>query len=103
MADPLGLIGGPSPIDRNPAPVRRPDAAGDDGPDFKSALVDQIARVNELQQNAEAAAQDLIAGRRDDLENVMSATQQADTAFRLLLQVRNRVMEAYEEVKQIRV
>lgn len=103
MADPLGLLGGPSPIDRNPAQVRRPDAPGDAGPDFKNALVDQIARVNELQQNAEAAAQDLIAGRRDDLENVMSATQQADTAFRLLLQVRNRVMEAYEEVKQIRV
>ena len=44
-----------------------------------------------------------MAGRRDDLESVMIATQKADTAFRMLLQIRNKVMDAYEEVKQMRI
>jgi len=73
------------------------------GPSFKEALVDEIRRVNELQQSAEQAVVDLASGRRDDIENVMLATQEADTAFRMLLQVRNKVMDAYEEVKQIRI
>jgi flagellar hook-basal body complex protein FliE len=37
------------------------------------------------------------------MEGVILATQKADTAFRMLQSVRNRVMEAYEEIKQIRV
>ena len=43
------------------------------------------------------------AGRRDDIEGVLIAARKADTAFRMLLQVRNKVLDAYEEVKQLRV
>ena len=39
----------------------------------------------------------------DDIEQVMIATQKADTAFKMLLQVRNKVLEAYDEIKQMRV
>ncbi len=63
----------------------------------------QIAKVNELQQDATRAAEDLTTGRRDDIEGVILATQKADIAFRMLLQVRNKMMAAYEEVKQIRI
>ena len=63
----------------------------------------QIAKVNELQQDATQATEDLTAGRRDDVEGVILATQKADVAFRMLLQVRNKMMAAYEEVKQIRI
>jgi len=59
--------------------------------------------VNELQRDATEAMEDLATGARDDVESVLIATQKADTAFRLLLQVRNKVLDAYEEVKQIRV
>jgi len=74
-----------------------------DGPSFKDMLKQQIDEVNELQADARAAVEDLSSGRRDDLEGVILATQRAETAFRLLLQVRNKVMDAYEEVKQVRV
>ena len=47
--------------------------------------------------------EDLAAGRRNDVESVIIATQKADTAFRMLLQVRNKMMDAYEEIKQVRV
>ncbi len=73
------------------------------GVGFRELREAQIARVNELQQDATRATEDLIARRRDDIEGVMLATQKADVAFRMLLQVRNKMMAAYEEVKQIRI
>lgn len=73
------------------------------GPGFKELLQEQIDQVNQLQNDARAAIEDLAAGRRNDVESVMIATVKADTAFRLLLQVRNKVLDMYEEIKQMRV
>jgi flagellar hook-basal body complex protein FliE len=47
--------------------------------------------------------EELAAGRRNDVEGVLLATQKADTAFKMLLAVRNKVQAAFEEVKQMRV
>ncbi|MCH2152109.1 MAG: flagellar hook-basal body complex protein FliE, partial [Phycisphaerales bacterium] len=63
----------------------------------------EMARVNELQEAAQVAAEDFAAGRRDDVESVLFAARKADTAFKMLLQVRNKMLEAYEEVKQLRI
>lgn len=102
MADPLGLISGSQGV--NPFVGQKPsqpNAAG--GPSFKDALIDNIKKVDELQQQADRAMEDIATGKRDDLEGVILATQQADSAFRMLQSVRNRVMEAYDELKQVRV
>ena len=102
MPDPLGLIGnaGLSPI--RPG-LTRPAQAPTGGPSFKDVLMKEIEQVNQLQEDAKVAMEDLASGRRDDIDAVMQATVQADTAFQMLLQVRNKLMDAYEEVKQIRV
>lgn len=109
MTDPLGLIGqqhvtGPGGLPgAKPAHgARGPDAA-EGGPNFIDTLRQQIEEVNTLQKDAKEATEDLMAGRREDVEGVMIATQKADTAFRMLLQVRNKVLDAYEEVKQVRI
>lgn len=102
MADPLGFISGSQGV--NPFVGQKPaqtNAAG--GPSFKDALIDNIKKVDELQQQADRAMEDIATGKRDDLEGVILATQQADSAFRMLQSVRNRVMEAYDELKQVRV
>jgi flagellar hook-basal body complex protein FliE len=102
MADPLGFISGSQGV--NPFVGQKPatqSAAG--GPSFKDALIDNIKKVDELQQQADRAMEDIATGKRDDLEGVILATQQADSAFRMLQSVRNRVMEAYDELKQVRV
>ena len=78
-----------------------PPKAG--GASFSDMLQEQLDTVNQLQRDAKEAIEDLMSGRRVDVESVMIATQKADTAFRLLLQVRNKVMAAYDELKQIRV
>ena len=103
MADPLGLIGRAD-AQRDFSALGSGKPAGPhEGPAFKDLLKQQLSEVNELQRDATEAVEDLAAGRRDDLESVIVATEKADVAFRMLLQVRNKVMDAYEEVKQIRV
>ena len=62
-----------------------------------------IEQVNRLQQDAEMAIEDLASGKRDDVDQVLIAKQKADLAFQMLLQVRNKLMEAYDEIKQMRV
>jgi len=105
MADPLGLIGGggidPSRFTR-PATTHGGQAGDATGPSFKDTLLKQIDQANELQQEATRAVEDLATGSRSDLEGVILATQKADTAFRMLQQLRNRMMEAYDEIKQMR-
>ena len=76
---------------------------GGSGLDFKAVLMGNLQEVNALQQDATQAAEDLITGKRDDIEGVIAATDKADTAFKMLQAMRNQVMQAYDEVKQMRV
>lgn len=101
MSDPLGLIGasGAQPM----RPVQPPATGASSGPSFKDALLKNLEEVNRLQVDAQTAMEDLAAGRRTDLEGVMIATQKADTAFKALQAVRNKVVQAYEEIQQMRV
>jgi len=102
MIDPLGLIGNTP----NARPVAPQIPATPNGPgqtSFKDVLMKEIEQVNQLQQTAEKAIEDLHSGKRDDVDAVMMAKLHADTAFKMLLQVRNKMMDAYQEVTQIRV
>ena len=101
MTDPLGIISGSSPYPTPPGHSLPADQG--ERPSFKEALLNEIHQVNDLQKTADRAIDDFATGERKDLEGVILATQKADTAFRMLLQVRNKVMDAYEEVQQIRV
>jgi len=108
VADPLGLIsssGGVNPLQPG-GPANRAAGVGqttNDDQSFKDLLMKNLEQVNELQQDATQAIEDLQTGRRDDLESVLVATQHADHAFRLLLQVRNKVVDAYEELRQMQI
>lgn len=77
-------------------------ATNENGDTFKDALFKSIEQVNHLQGEADAAQEGIATGDRS-LEDVILATQKADTAFRALLAVRNKFTAAYEELKQIRV
>lgn len=72
-------------------------------PSFAKSLLNQIDEVNKLQAEAGQAVEDAMTGKRDDIENVMAGAQKADTAFRMLLSLRNKVQTAYEEIKQVRI
>lgn len=106
MADPLGIvqqINRPTPNGLIGLPGSGGKPTDPKGIEFREELMRQIGEVNKLQQEASGATQDVLTGKRNDVEAVVLATQKADSAFKMLLAVRNKVMDAYDEVKQMRV
>ena len=70
---------------------------------FKDFLLESIREVNLMQQEADQAVEKLVTGGEVNPAEVLTAVQKADIAFRLMIQVRNKMVEAYEEIKSIRV
>ncbi|MFN0059563.1 MAG: flagellar hook-basal body complex protein FliE [Planctomycetota bacterium] len=74
-----------------------------EGPSFAELLKNGLKEVNQLQKDAEVAIQDLSTGKRDSVTEVMTAVEKADLAFRALMQIRNKLVTAYEEINRLRV
>ena len=70
---------------------------------FKDYLLESIQEVNSMQQAADQAVEKLVTGGEVNPAEVLTAVQKADIAFRTLLQVRNKIVQAYQEVQAIRV
>lgn len=56
-----------------------------------------VSRVDDLQQASDASIQDLLAGRNNDVTAVVSAVAKADVSFKVLVGVRNKLIEAYKQ------
>ncbi len=70
---------------------------------FKDFLLKSIDEVNTAQTQADAAVENLMTGGDADPAAVLTAVQKADLAFRMMMQMRNKVMSVYQEVKDIRI
>jgi len=70
---------------------------------FADTLNAAIGKVNELQLKADKGAQDLATGRTDNIADVMLSTEKADIALRLMVQVRNKMIDAYQEIMKMQV
>jgi flagellar hook-basal body complex protein FliE len=73
------------------------------GTSFKDMLVDSIQQVNSMQLEADQAVETMFTGGEINPAEVLTAVQKADLAFRLTMQMRNKLMEVYQEVKDIRI
>ena len=73
------------------------------GKDFKSILFDSLDEVNRLQDEADQGVQRLLSGETNNVAEVVTAVNKAGIAFDLLMEVRNKLTTAYEEIKQMRV
>ena len=78
-------------------------AGGTGGASFADALKNSINEVSRLQQDASQAVQDLATGKNEDVTGVMTAMEKSDMAFKTLLAIRAKLMDAYEEIKGISV
>jgi len=81
-------------------------SGGSGGPsstNFRNLLSKQIREANELQLDAEQAINDLAAGRTRNVTEAMAAVEKADVAFRNLMAVRNKIVDAYKEIQQLRI
>jgi flagellar hook-basal body complex protein FliE len=70
---------------------------------FKSLLLDGIQQVNSMQQQADVAVQQLMTGEDVDPAVVLTTIQKADMSFRMMTQIRNKLMQAFQEVKEMRI
>lgn len=73
------------------------------GPSFKDVLVDSVQQVNSMQLQADQAVESMFTGGDVNPAEVLTAVQKADLAFRLTMQMRNKLMEVYQEIKDIRI
>lgn len=70
---------------------------------FQNVLKQFIKDVNELQNSAGEAIEKAIAGEITDIHDVMIAVEKAKTSFELLMEVRNKMLEAYKELMRLQV
>ena len=71
------------------------------GASFSDMLKNSIDEVSRLQQDASQAVADLATGKTEDVTGVMTAMEKSDLAFKTLLAIRAKLMDAYEEIKNM--
>ena len=77
---------------------RREEAAG-----FKESLAQSVREIDGLQKEADQAIETMAAGEPKDVHEVMIAMEKAGISLRLMVQVRNKIMTAYEEIMRLQV
>lgn len=84
--------------------IRRPRPGGkSEGPGFGDVLKDAISTANELQKQSDHEIQKLMSGESQDLHTTMIAVEKADLSFQMLMQVRNKLVQAYQEITRMPV
>lgn len=97
-SDALNPIAAPRPANpaQSGATVGTPD-------EFAARLRDQLERVSQMQAEADAGVERLVTGQTDNLTEVFTAARKAEVAFSLLMELRNKLVDAYGELRQMRV
>ena len=102
-----GDIGGNLPIGPQqtggPGQPAGPAKVPGQGQSFKDMLVRSLEEVNRLQEDANVAFERLATGQTQNVTEVLSAVQKADLAFKTLMQIRNKLIDAYDEIRQMRI
>ncbi|MFP5520306.1 MAG: flagellar hook-basal body complex protein FliE [Bdellovibrionia bacterium] len=78
-------------------------SSGGDNKTFAATLNDAISNVNQLHKVADKKAEMLATGKTDDIADVMIAAEKADIALRVMTQMRNKVIDAYQEIMKMQV
>ena len=101
IPDQINAIG---PITSGSMPDKLPSVSvPNGGPSFKDTLSNFLNDVNSLQAKADVSIQKMASGEITDVHQVMESVEEANTAFNMMMEIRNKVMDAYNEVMQIRL
>ena len=68
---------------------------------FEDMLTDSLKKVNTLQLEADKKIRDLSIGDVEDISEVVLASSRADTALRLVMEIRNKFLDAYQALSRI--
>jgi len=84
--------------------VSLPSPSGNEGhKSFADTLKDAVNSVNTQQQEADFKAQEVATGKNHNIPEVMIAAEKADISLKLMVQVRNKIIEAYQEIMKMQV
>src|SRR6476620_10993247 len=78
-------------------------AGSTQGASFSDVLKNSIDEVSRLQQDASQAVEDLMTKKTENVTGVMTAMEKSDLAFKTLLAIRSKLIDAYEEIKNISI
>lgn len=70
---------------------------------FNDLLIGSLHEVNMMQQNADFAVEKLMTGGEIGTAEVLTALQKADIAFKMMMQIRNKLVGAWQEIQNMRV
>lgn len=70
---------------------------------FRESVRNFVHDVDGMQKDAGEKVQDFIAGEISDVHDVMIAVEKASTSFQLLMELRNKFLDAYQEIKRMQV
>ncbi len=87
-------------VDQPSAPVIGSDKVEGN---FASSLKEAINSVNTAQKDSDRKMQELATGKTNNIHETMIAAEKADLSLRLMVQVRNKIIEAYQEVMKMQV
>ncbi|MGH9415466.1 MAG: flagellar hook-basal body complex protein FliE [Terriglobales bacterium] len=84
-------------------PITPPSASdlagtGPGGGSFASQLQGAVAQMEQLQSNATQQVNALLGGKSEDVHSGMIAVEKSDLAFGFMLQLRNKAVEAYQQI-----
>lgn len=68
---------------------------------FGAVLKEAVSASNQLHMDAYQSVQDLMTGENKNLHETMIALQKADISFKLMMQIRNKLLEAYREISRM--
>lgn len=75
----------------------------DAGSSFAEMLKGSVEKVSTMQNTADQAVQDLLTGKDENIHQVMIAVEKANLSFQMMMQVRNKLITAYEEIMRTQV
>jgi flagellar hook-basal body complex protein FliE len=102
MPNPINGFTPPLPLFVSPAAPGEP-AQQSAGVPFRNLLADSLKETGALEQAAQSAVERSLAGGDVTQAEVLMSMKKADLALRMMLQVRNKLLDAYEEIKQLRM
>jgi flagellar hook-basal body complex protein FliE len=68
---------------------------------FSDVLKNAVNSVDQVNDSASAQVNNLLAGGTGDMNNVMIAVEKADVSFQLMMQVRNKIVGAYQDIEKM--
>lgn len=102
MPIPISPIAIPANIG-NVAPNVQPAGVTNSSGEFRGVLEGAIQKVEQTRAQASQAVENFLSGDSQELHTAILATQRADIAFELGLQIRNKVISAYQEVMRLQM